>query len=357
VVRRSAALTHPAPKPHDPELALGEALHVTNGESAARGLRLTALGGAVLAWNDVLHEGPLPRLPPAELRGRRAAFLSECGWGTGRTIAADLERRDRVFERALQERQRVVLWFEHDLVDQLQLLQILASYVAPRRDEARVELINVGEVEGRPDFRGLGELRPLELEGLWDRRRPLTAEPAELATRAWEAVCSPDPTAIETLLAGETEALPFLGAALRRLLEEFPDTASGLSRTERQLLEALADAPRTPIELLVDNGRREEAPFMGDAWLWLHLAGLARDPQALVVRDDGAPLGLPPPRGDGGSFAATRVRLTQTGERVLAGTADRIAITGIDRWIGGVHVHAGRSWRWDRRRERLIRTS
>src|SRR5262245_23740278 len=299
-------------------------LHVTNGDSAAQGIRLTTLAGTVLAWNDVLHEGPLPRLPPAEFRARRAAFLSECGWGSDRVIAADLERRDRFFEQALEERRQVVLWFEHDLFDQLQLLQILASYVATRPDEARVEILNVGEVEGRPGFRGLGELTPLELEGLWDRRRPLSAEPTALATRAWEAVCSPEPTAVETLLAGPTEALPFLSAALHRLLEEFPDTTSGVSRTERQLLEALAEGRRTPLELLVDNGRREEAPFMGDAWLWLHLAELGRGPQALVVRDDGEPLGLPPPRGDGAAFASAPVRLTEPGERALAGTLDRI---------------------------------
>ena len=35
-------------------------LHVTNGESAGNTLRQTALGGAVLPWQDVLHEGPVP---------------------------------------------------------------------------------------------------------------------------------------------------------------------------------------------------------------------------------------------------------------------------------------------------------
>ncbi|HKB20032.1 MAG TPA: heavy metal-responsive transcriptional regulator, partial [Gaiellaceae bacterium] len=35
-------------------------LHVTNGESAGNTLRQTGLGGAVLPWQDVLHEGPVP---------------------------------------------------------------------------------------------------------------------------------------------------------------------------------------------------------------------------------------------------------------------------------------------------------
>ena len=45
---------------------------------------------------------------------------------------------------------------------------------------------------------------------------------------------------------------------------------------------------------------------------------------------------------------ATRLRLTDTGARVLAGDADHVTLNGIDRWIGGVHLR-GRHvrWRWD----------
>ena len=43
--------------------AARRSLHVTNGESAGNTLRQTALGGAVLPWQDVLHEGPVPLGP------------------------------------------------------------------------------------------------------------------------------------------------------------------------------------------------------------------------------------------------------------------------------------------------------
>ena len=35
-------------------------LHITNGGSAASGLREAGIPGAIVAWNDVLHEGPVP---------------------------------------------------------------------------------------------------------------------------------------------------------------------------------------------------------------------------------------------------------------------------------------------------------
>jgi len=114
-------------------------LHVTNGDSAANTLRQTALGGAVLPWQDVLHEGPVPAGPRHELLQARAAFLSACGWGSRRSLLASLEERDRQLTRALGDGQPVVLWFEHDLYDQLQLVDVLAL-AAP----AAPELIVVG---------------------------------------------------------------------------------------------------------------------------------------------------------------------------------------------------------------------
>jgi hypothetical protein len=50
------------------------------------------------------------------------------------------------------------------------------------------------------------------------------------------------------------------------------------------------------------------------------------------------------------------VQLTGTGARVLAGQADQIALNGIDRWIGGVHLHGHHvPWRWDDGTETIVR--
>src|SRR5437763_3596828 len=115
---RRGLLPEPSRDP-DPE---GAPLHVTNGESVASTLRTTSLEGVVLSWDDVLHVGPLA-FDPAESRCLRARFLAEHGWGDEDAIRAELERRDDLLGRA----RTVVLWFEHDLVDQLQLLQVLSQ--------------------------------------------------------------------------------------------------------------------------------------------------------------------------------------------------------------------------------------
>ncbi len=121
------------------------------------------------------------------------ASSPRCGWGRQQAILASLEQRDQQLVDALRGDARVVLWFEHDLYDQLQLLDVLAiahtAGIAP-------EMIVIGSFPGKPSFAGLGELTASELETLWPARRP--AEPAalETAAAAWAALQAPDPTAL-----------------------------------------------------------------------------------------------------------------------------------------------------------------
>ena len=38
---------------------------------------------------------------------------------------------------------------------------------------------------------------------------------------------------------------------------------------------------------------------------------------------------------------------------MLAGRADRVALAGLDRWLGGVHLHGREVWRWDDARQAM----
>jgi hypothetical protein len=306
-------------------------LHVTNGDSTVMGLRRAQVTGDIVAWQDVLHEGPVPAVEPAELRTVRARFLATMRQDGEAAVEAELLARDERLGAALAAEERVVLWFEHDLYDQLQLLQILARL--PDRP-VEVELICVGSFPGRPDFHGLGELQPDELASLWPARTPVVDEHVRVARAAWDAFRAPDPRGIARAATSPDERLPFLAPALRRLLEELPGTRDGLSRTERQLLAAVAAGARTRERAFGDAAAQEEAPFLGDDTAFERLEELARGTHPLL---------------------AEPLALTEVGTEVLAGRADRIALNGFDRWLGGVHLQAGRDlWRWDAERATLV---
>lgn len=322
-------------------------LHVTNGSIAAEGIRRSGVPGRVAISADVLHEGPAPAgLPPERWRKVRARYLAEAGYAGYDECLAELTDWDRAVEEA-RSYEEVVLWFEHDLFDQLLLIRLLDGFAAREIGPPRLSLICIGEFPGIEPFHGLGQLTPEQLGPLLETRQPVTREQLTLARHAWRVFCSPEPVGIELALRRDTSALPFLAGALLRHLEEFPSTRNGLSRTEHQALAVLAaSGPTMTFEaLLAATQTLEERPFLGDVSLFHHLQGLSTDPRRLVrVEREGS-----------GGLRNARVALTATGLGVLEGRDDWVRIHGIDRWLGGVHLHGYEAqWRWDPDRGRLV---
>jgi len=300
-------------------------LHVTNGDCTTALIAETGLDGDLLSWLDVLHDGPVPAAPPDRLRAVRAAHLAGAGW-TGQDEALDaLRARDERLARALAGEEPTVLWFEHDLFDQLQLLQVLDAIGEDGGD--RVELILVGSFPGRPDFAGLGELTAPELASLWPQRTPLRDEQRARARRAWARFRAGDLDGLAEEGRAEDDGLPHLGAALARLLQEVPGP-DGLGRTERELLAALTRGAATAGEAFADAAGHEEARFLGDASALVRLDAMAAPPRALVEAGPG-PIG-----------PATPVGLTALGRSVLAGEAAWSPPPGRERWLGGARLDA-----------------
>jgi hypothetical protein len=199
----------------------------------------------------------------------------------------------------VREGRQVVLWFEHDLYDQLQLLQVLA----------RLPDVLRGPVELVQSETYLGSLDVADLERLWPTRVPVDGATVVVARAAWTAVLD---GRVEDAFRLDTRRLPWLAPALRRLLEE----REPLPRTRRQLLRALESGPRRPPEAFLASQEQEEAIFLGDEWCFVHLHELVA--AGLVAPADGRELPLPPPRGDYDDFASVPLELTEAGRRAVA---------------------------------------
>lgn len=308
-------------------------LHVTNGDHAADAIRAAGVPGPVLPWRDVLHDGPVPAsLPLAELSRVRAEFIASRGWASREDAERSFRERDGALAAARDE-DEVVLWFEHDLYDQLQLIQVLDEAA---RLPVRLTLINPAQY--------LGPSTPDQLRALFHLRTPVMPAQVQLARAAWEAFRAPDPRGIQALLATDTSALPHLGSALRRHLQQFPWTTDGLSRTERQALRSLADGPRSFAEAFAADQAGENAIFLGDSSFLGVLAELGAAPDPLVTWDDGAPVRPLAPGVTIASVADHRLTLTDSGRAVLEG---RTAwAPRVDRWLGGVLLCAGSGGFW-----------
>lgn len=320
-------------------------LHVLNGDGAADQLRESSVAGEITLAADVLHEGPAPAgLLPERWRKVRARYLAECGYDDYDRCLARLTDWDRALE-GFRNYDEVVLWFEHDLFDQLHVIRLLDWFGSKVLHRVRLSLVCIGAFPGVEPFHGLGQLSPDQMASLMPDRQPVTDKQIFLARHAWRAFCAAEPIGLEVALRRDTSALPFLAGAIQRHLEEFPWTRDGLSRTERQALLA-ADAGFDTFESLFKAVQAlEERPYLGDTSFLRGLKVLAASPMPLLRLEPGP----------GGLTRNLRVSLTATGREVLEGREDWVRLHGIDRWLGGVHLHGRESqWRWDGERSRLI---
>jgi hypothetical protein len=344
----AAARIHLLREPGSPDLGwMAEALHVSNGD--ATDLPGTGLVRRLIYWRDVLHEGPVPAVRSAELRRIRAAFLIAAGAddrGEGEQMFAE---RDRTLEANREG--EYVLWFEADLYDQLQIIQILSRLAELGVPAGRITLICIGEHPEIAQFGGLGELHPDQLRELPATKacKRLTPAALDLATQAWAALRAPEPTGLGAIAATRSTDLRFLGEAFDRFSREYPSTRDGLSLTERRVLAAVAGGAPDAGTAFTRLWRRETRPYLGDTSCFDIIRRLTDAPDPLLHAD----------HADSGRIdRSTPLRLTATGARVLAGEADHIALNGIDRWIGGVHLHGRHPrWRWDEGTEAVTTTT
>ncbi|HEY7760138.1 MAG TPA: hypothetical protein VIA64_12045 [Burkholderiales bacterium] len=328
--------------------------HITNGDCAAAALARAGIPDQdVLPWRDVLHEGPVPAgLALDELSSVRAAFIAQCGWGDLDTVREEFRLRDCRLA-GLQAEHEAVLWFESDLYDQLQLIQLLDWFAEPAHRPQRLTLVCIDRDPDSGRFEGLGALSKERVAALLQARAAVTDEQLDLGRRAWAAFRAAAPGALEDLWRQDLRALPYLSEAILRWLQELPAMANGLSRTERTALEEIARQPRSREQVFRAVQAREERPFMGDWSFWRLLQGLEHAAVALLRRET-APA-WPAPADAAQSVHRQVLALTAAGRAGLAGELDAVQVNGIDRWWGGTRLWRPQSvWRWDGAHARMV---
>jgi hypothetical protein len=312
---------------------------VTNGDLAATALSAHFPDAEILIWRDVLIEGPVPGdIDDDALADIRARHI-ETVFGLN-DVRADFARRDAHFD-AISNDDEIELWFESDLHDQLQLIQFLAR-VGSRGLTSHIKLA----------------LSPPPLSNHIDRMAKeasaLSQDQIREAAALWEAfrAAAPDAVSIAAHTSGE---LPEVRASFARLLAEYPATIDGLGHIERSALFAVRDGAITPGLAFRHYQQTEALPFLGDLGFFHRMDALQNCASPLLH-------GLP----NGGiaqaartnmsvEYAHTPIELTDVGHAVLERGADFVALNGIDRWIGGVHLTNENVWRYNPARGALIK--
>jgi hypothetical protein len=133
-------------------------------------------------------------------------------------------------------------------------------------------------------------------------------------------------------------------------LEQYPSVHNGLSLSEAALLREV-DERRTVLHAvgqvlgMDDEYRTGDYELFESMGVFLH----GRVPLIEAVQGDVNARSFT-------EFAKLQARVTPAGREVLSGSADQVALNGVDRWIGGVHLKGKNvSWRWDTKSHQLRR--
>lgn len=284
--------------------------------------------------------GPTPSgLSPDEWLTTRARYLTDAYDLNSEDCRKNLLKQEAALQNC-SEHDETILWFEHDLFCQINLIYLLDWFSKRPSGKNKLSLICIGEFSGVEDFRGLGQLTGKQLASLFDRRQEVTERQLGIAEQAWAAYCSTDPRDIVRLLEGDTSAMPFLRNALLLHLARFPSVFNGLGRIENKALELISHGRIEFKSLFPSFAKREPVYGLGDAQLWSELKRLAE-------------AGTPPLTISGldaqsRDYHHASFDPTATGREVLAGNRDFVELNGIDLWLGGVHMlDGGAVWRWD----------
>ncbi|MDJ0655544.1 MAG: hypothetical protein QNJ40_15380 [Xanthomonadales bacterium] len=322
---------------------MADLLHVTNGECANENLRAGGIPGDMLSWDDVLHEGPVPAgLDLAELSRVRADFIAGRGWREHEAARQEFAERNRRLHEGARSGE-VILWCTFELYDQLHLLQLLDWFHQSPVNPPSIVWVN----------NYMSHVAPSKLSDLLEGRRQASPQQLRHGAELWRVFRSADPTEFGQWAGVGIDNLPFMGTGLLRLAQEYPAHDTGLTRTQAQILQVLADAPQKPGPLFQASSAMEQQAFMGDWSFWCQVEALSAVSEPALLGTDGRAFERPPADGPSPDWARREIELTDFGRAVQAGDTDFLQANVRECWIGGVQLSPKNDWRWNREQRRF----
>ncbi len=301
-------------------------LHILNGDATTRSFKKSAIPGDRLVWREVLAEGPVTPDPESEdFWDQRMEFIREAYGGKS------IDFHEKVISVFLKLREfnvydEITLWFEHDLICQVNMLFLLQWMSVYRHPDTVISLVNIDSFPGVDPFHGLAQLHPDQLASLFPDRKPVSDDTLDIAGQLWEAYAGHDPNALVPWTRQEIPGLPFMRHAMSLHLSKFPNTTNGLNAIQTYILSEL--------QLESCNFKQLYAGFMdkhgdygfGDSQLKYYIQGLKP------------------------TYIKGSHKITDRGQRLLSGEADWLKETDRSYAIGGVTIHPENPWRWDTRK-------
>ncbi|WP_079415005.1 DUF1835 domain-containing protein [Paenibacillus ferrarius] len=317
---------------------MSKLLHIINGDAFGDKLRASGIDGDILVWRESLYEGPIcMQMSDSVLLPIRAAYMNRRHGIPEMLFSTAAREQEEALDNLSTNVREVVLWFEHDLYDQLMLNYLLSRMYAMPSRAFQLFLLNIGEFPGIDLFYGLGQLTVDQIRSLHHKWEPVQEDQLRLAYKVWTAYSASEPLPLASLIEEDLSLFPFLKKALQANYDRYPSKLNGLNAIQQLILTLLAEAEVSILQLFHQISKSISGYGLGDLQFWSIIEDLRQCEFPLVQLIGGGHLpryGDPLPPG----FENWRVGLTEWGILVLGCERDHLFLNGIDDWIGGVHL-------------------
>ncbi|ASO07862.1 uncharacterized protein DUF1835 [Arenibacter algicola] len=239
-------------------------LHITNGDILTNKLNTLKLEGDIITWREMLCEGKTETNVGSESFWKtRFEFLNK-NYKISKTWFIDKTLKEYRTLCNHKQEDRIVLWFDFDLFDQINMLAVI-SWLKTHRPYAEISLVSSEGEEDSLDILGLGELTDEQLRKLYTNRTLLTQDDIEYADYVWQLYCSDNPIRLENLKDFDSFQFSHLSGAIEAHLMRFPTIRNGLNEVENNILRLARSAkPKTKLELLNTVLRNQGRYGFGD---------------------------------------------------------------------------------------------
>lgn len=239
-------------------------LHITNGDILTNKLNTLKLEGDIITWREMLCEGKTETNVGSESFWKtRFEFLNK-NYKISKTWFIDKTLKEYRTLCNHKQEDRIVLWFDFDLFDQINMLAVI-SWLKTHRPYAEISLVSSEGEEDSLDILGLGELTDGQLRKLYTNRTLLTQDDIEYADYVWQLYCSDNPIRLENLKDFDSFQFSHLSGAIEAHLMRFPTIRNGLNEVENNILRLARSAkPKTKLELLNTVLRNQGRYGFGD---------------------------------------------------------------------------------------------
>ena len=153
---------------------------------------------------------------------------------SGKEISKELDKLNHIDQFT-----EIVLWFEYDLFCHINMIAVI-SLINQKNISLPIYLVCSGRVEGEKGFKGLAELKPKQLAKHYKDKIRLNADDIALAKHIWRIYCGKDHNLLLPLVLEES-SFKYLNNCLIAHIKRFPDTRSGISTLEYNILKLIKE--------------------------------------------------------------------------------------------------------------------